>query len=361
MRALSLLVLLCAPVSAGSRAIPTVTLPGAGALPLSPAVSIPSVAAASFAKVPLAWKAVDVSPPRAVTGIVAHPAGKAASASDEKKGIPMAAIAKALSEAPPAAASVEDANAHLSRVVGLMTGETPRGPPDAPEGPDTAVVRVASVDQALTDLRRASFERHPDTDALIAKLALQHPGLPLDAERLFIVRDVSVLSGYGIPPEAAGAARIVSDGRREEKVVILVAPHGVALDDFVEYSIHEAVHLQDDGILRLPHSRFLEHWLAEGYTQLRAHRMANKSLLSLGRQERPNPAYSLEVAAAEALIALHGEEGLRALVTRGDTSVLARDLGARWETLSDWAYKGKRPRREDFLQSMRAMLSRRRA
>ena len=225
--------------------------------------------------------------------------------------------------------------------------------------PETSVVRVQDVARALADLRAASYPRHEDSDRLLAALAAAHPGLPLDPDRVFLVKDEAALAAYGIPSVAAGAARIVSDGRAEAKIVILVAPRGVSLDDFVEYAVHEAVHLRDDGILRISHERFVEHWLAEGYTQLRSHAMANDSLRALGRPERPNAAYSREVALVRAFIARHGEAPLRELVETGRDDGLRRALGENWQKLLELGAadpRGTQRQRDWFLRLAAFML-----
>jgi hypothetical protein len=258
----------------------------------------------------------------------------------------MAALSDALANLPPLSSSAVDAESQVRALAGLMTGESARAPPapQDPDGrwPDSGVVRVPDVPRALAALRAASHPRHQDTDALLAALSKNHPELPLTPDRVFLVKDAAALEPYGVPSAAAGAARILSEGRDEAKIVILVAPRGVALDDFVEYSIHEAVHLADDGILRISHERFVEHWFAEGYTQLRAHEMANASLLALGRRARPNAAYSREVELVRAFIARHGEAPLKELVERGSPAGLARALGSRWHGLLALAAQDER-------------------
>ncbi len=207
--------------------------------------------------------------------------------------------------------------------------------------PETSVVAVANLDAALKTLRAASHPRHETTDGVLAKLSALYPDLPLSPDFVFLVRDPAALAPYGIPSAAAGAARILSDGRDERKVILLVAGQGVSLDDFIEYSLHEAVHLKDDGILRLPHERFVEHWFAEGYTQLRAHSMANAGRRALGRPERANGAYSREVAVIERLIAKYGEAPLKLLVETGSDAGLRRTLGRRWQDLLALAHENR--------------------
>jgi hypothetical protein len=253
---------------------------------------------------------------------------------------------------------------HARALAGLITSETGRGPPSGASAsreapPETGVVSVPDVEAALAALRAASYPRHADTDALVERLAREHPELPLTPELVFLVKDGKALTPYGVPEEAAGAARILSDGRGERKIVILAAPRGVSLDDFVEYSIHEAVHLRDDAVLRIPHERFVEHWLAEGWTQLRSHAMANASLKGLGRPQRPNAAYSAEVALARAFIARHGEAPLEELVERGSDAGLRRALGERWDALLALAAEDPRGavrQRDYFLKVMQVVV-----
>ena len=337
-RAAERVVSLTLPAAPLAPAAGALTLPASASI--SPAPQLPSLpagpAAAEVRRTagiagPAFARAASPSPAAAVSPRTAPPGASRASAA-------LAAIEGFAAKAPPASASLEDAAGFTGALAGLITGETGRGPPSgaaaaAQAQPETGVVRVADLDGALSALRAASFPRHEDTDALVERLAKEHPELPLTPELVFLVKDRKALAAYGIPEVAAGAARIVSDGRSERKVVILAAPRGVGLDDFVEYSIHEAVHLRDDAVLRIPHERFVEHWLAEGWTQLRSHEMANRSLKSLGRPQRPNAAYSAEVALVKAFIARHGEAPLAELVERGSDAGLRRALGERWDGL----------------------------
>ncbi len=201
------------------------------------------------------------------------------------------------------------------------------------EATDTGVVRVPNVDEALKALRAGSYPRDAHSDGLIARIARKHRGLPLAAERVFVIKDEALLAAFELPDAAGGAARLLTDGRRTVPVVLLAAPRGIELDDYIEHSIHEAVHLADKGILRVPHDRILEHWLAEGYTQHRAHGMANVSRIDMGLAPRSNKSYRLETALAVEMIGMFGEEPFRLLVEKGDASALRKALGARWDGL----------------------------
>ncbi|MBI4422095.1 MAG: hypothetical protein HY554_00115 [Elusimicrobia bacterium] len=225
---------------------------------------------------------------------------------------------------------------------------------------ETGLIGVADIDGALAALGAASYPLGESERALIAGLAERYPALPIAADRLFLVREPRLLARLGIPEDAGGAARILTDGRREVQVILLSAVSPVPLDDFVEFAIHEAVHLADDGILRVPHGEEALHWLAEGYTQLRSHPLANGALAGLGRPARSGwQAYSDEIALVQAVIARHGREPLEALVTRGDAGGLASALGPRWRFMRVLAARradGTRPPRARFLAAFKAIV-----
>lgn len=196
---------------------------------------------------------------------------------------------------------------------------------------ENGVVAADSIEEGLRALREASHPMDGSAAELLGKLRALHPELPLDPERVFLVKDQALLDMLDLPADAAGAARILSDGTRREKFIVLAAKNGIAADDFVEFVLHEAVHLLDEGILLVAHKRSLEHGLAEGYTQLRAHELANAALTSMGRKPRANPAYSREVDLVRRLIAKHGEAPLAELVRSGSTAGLKAALGERWK------------------------------
>jgi hypothetical protein len=211
-------------------------------------------------------------------------------------------------------------------------------PPVAAAAPQLAIaatenglIHAPNLDAGLAALRRGSYEIHPRIEEIVAKINALRPELPISAKNLFLVRDPEVLRSLGIPEEAGGAARIVSDGKTEIPIVILAAVRPVALDSFVVYAVHEAVHLMDDGILRVRHDEELKHFLAEGWTQKRAVGMANEILAGLGRPATPGTAYHQEIALVEAFIARHGPESLSELVRTGSDAGLRRALGARWD------------------------------
>jgi hypothetical protein len=196
---------------------------------------------------------------------------------------------------------------------------------------ENGLIRASSVEEGLSALRVGSYETHPQTAEIVSRIRARYPELPITAENLFLVRDPEVLRVLEIPEDAAGAARIVTDGNREVPVVILVAGRGVSLDAFVEYAVHEAVHLMDDGILRVRHDQELKHFFAEGWTQKRAVVMADEILKGLGRPGTEGTAYHREIALISAFAALHGTEALDELVRTGSDAGLRRALGSRWE------------------------------
>lgn len=228
------------------------------------------------------------------------------------------------------------------------------------EPTENGLVRVTDLESGRAALRKGSRAITPEVEGLIRTLAEHHPTLPISPERLYLISDPELLRSLGLPLEAAGAARILSDGTREAKIVIVNGVRAVPFDDFVEFAIHEAVHLFDEGILRVPHDAEQEHWFAEGYTQLRAHAMANESLHKLGRRERAGwQAYSSEVELVLSLIKRHGTEPLEALVRRGDPSLLARALGPRWEFMRELFARraaGERVPREKMLIALKAII-----
>ncbi|HEX4046781.1 MAG TPA: hypothetical protein VH309_03055 [Elusimicrobiota bacterium] len=196
---------------------------------------------------------------------------------------------------------------------------------------ENGLIRTPDASVGLAELRRASYDMHPQVAEIVARINAAHPELPISAENLFLVRDLDVLRRLEIPEEAAGAARILFDGKREIPVVILVAAHPVGIDNFVEFGVHEAVHLMDDGILRVPHDAELKHFFAEGWTQKRAVDMANEVLAGLGRPATPGKAYHKEIELVNAFIALHGSAALDELVRTGSDTGMRAALGARWD------------------------------
>lgn len=227
--------------------------------------------------------------------------------------------------------------------------------PAAPRiaGTDTGLISASDVTEGLAELRRASHEVHPQVAEIVARINARYPELPVTSENLFLVRDRALLERLGIPENAAGAARIVSDGRRETPVVILAAARPVPLDEFVEYAVHEAVHLMDDGILRVRHDAELKHFFAEGWTQKRTVVMANEILAGLGRPATPGKAYHREISLVEAFIARHGSAPLDELVRRGSDAGLRRALGPRWDLAARIiASEASRARRVDVLTAL---------
>jgi len=219
---------------------------------------------------------------------------------------------------------------------------------------ENGLIRTPDVAAGLAALRRGSYETHPQIEAIVAKINALRPELPITARNLFLVRDPEVLRRLEIPEDAAGAARIVSDGRAEVPVVILAASRPVPLDSFVEFAVHEAVHLMDDGILRVRHDQELKHFFAEGWTQKRAVVLANEILAGLGRPAVPGSAYHKEIALTEAFIARHGSAALDRLVREGSDEGMRRALGARWDLAArlvsgDGARPASRERRLDAL------------
>jgi hypothetical protein len=224
-------------------------------------------------------------------------------------------------------------------------------------GTDNGLIRTPDVAAGLAALRSASYALHPEVEAIVARIKAARPELPITAENLFLVRDAALLRELGIPEEAAGAARILSDGRSEVRVVILVAARPVGIDNFVEFGVHEAVHLLDDGILRVPHDEELKHFFAEGWTQRRAVVMANEVLRGLGRPETLGKAYHKEIELVDAFIALHGSDALDELVRTGSDAGMRRALGARWDLAErlvsgDGGPKARRARRLEALLAL---------
>lgn len=221
-------------------------------------------------------------------------------------------------------------------------------------GTETGLIQTHDVAAGLAALRAASHPMHPQVEEIVARIKAARPELPISAENLFLVRDLNLLRELGIPEDAAGAARIVSDGRTEVPVVILVAARPVGIDNFVEFGVHEAVHLMDDGILRVRHDEELKHFFAEGWTQRRAVAMANEVLKDLGRPETPGKAYHQEIALVDAFIALHGSAALDELVRTGSDAGMREALGERWDLAGrvisgDGGAKASRERRLNAL------------
>ena len=226
--------------------------------------------------------------------------------------------------------------------------------PTALTATENGVILTGGVVEGLTALRRASHPLHPQVVEIVARINASRPELPMTAENLFLVRDAELLRRLEIPEDAAGAARILSDGRSEVPVVILVAARPVGLDDFVEFGVHEAIHLMDGGILRVRHDEELKHFFAEGWTQRRAIVMANEILSSLGRPAAAGKAYQKEIALTDAFSALHGSAPLDELVRTGSDEGMRRALGARWDLAGrlvsgDGGSKAERSRRLDAL------------
>jgi hypothetical protein len=216
------------------------------------------------------------------------------------------------------------------------------------------MIRTPDVAQGLAALRTASHEMHPQVEELVARINAARPELPISTRNLFLVRDLEVLRRLEIPEDAAGAARILFDGHSESPVVILAAARPVGIDNFVEFGVHEAVHLMDDGILRVPHDEELKHFFAEGWTQRRAVVMANEVLRGMGRPETPGKAYHKEIELVDAFIARYGSEPLDELVRTGSDAGMRRALGARWDLAlrvvsSDGGPKAARAKRLDAL------------
>ncbi|MDE2491165.1 MAG: hypothetical protein KGM24_09970, partial [Elusimicrobia bacterium] len=216
-------------------------------------------------------------------------------------------------------------------------GERPAPADAAANAPTPAVaatgnglLRAPTVAAGLEALRAGSYPLHPEVARLVQAIRARHPGLPISPDRVFLVHDRALLQALELPEEAAGAARIVTDGKTEVPVVVIVALNGVPADQFVEFSVHEAVHLMDDGILRVPHDAQLLHFFAEGWTQKRAVDMANGVLDGLGLARTPGRAYHKEIALIEAFSAAHGTAALDSLVRTGSESDLRRALGPRW-------------------------------
>lgn len=258
-----------------------------------------------------------VALPAAVSFAPASAVAPASLGSLAPPAMPMPGLGAAL---PPAALAAAPAAAAAPAVAAPAVAAT-----------ENSLIRTPDVDAGLAALRAASYEQHPQTTDIVARIKAAHPDLPISAENLFLVRDAALLRSLGIPEDAAGAARIVTDGRREVPVVILVAGRGVALDRFVEFAVHEAVHLMDDGILRVRHDQDLKHFFAEGWTQKRAVTMANRVLSDLGRPATAGNAYHQEIALISAFSALHGEAALDELVRTGSDDGLRRALGPRWD------------------------------
>jgi hypothetical protein len=269
--------------------------------------------------------------------------------------VPSLSAPAALSASPLAAASAPVPE--LSPALAAASPALAAAPALAPAplaATENGLIRTPDVAVGLAELRRASHDMHPQVEEIVARIKAARPELPISAENLFMVRDLVVLRRLEIPEEAAGAARILSDGRTEVPVVILVAAHPIGIDNFVEFGVHEAVHLMDDGILRVRHDEELKHFFAEGWTQRRAVTMANEVLSGLGRTETPGHAYHKEIELVDAFIALHGSAALDELVRTGSDSGMRAALGDRWDLAGrvvsgDGGPKAARARRLDAL------------
>jgi hypothetical protein len=236
----------------------------------------------------------------------------------------------------------------------LDAAAAPAVAPAALAATENGLIRTPDVVQGLAELRRASHAMHPQVEEIVARIKAAHPELPITTDNLFLIKDVEILRRLELPEDAAGAARILTDGRSEVPVVILVAARPIGVDNFVEFGVHEAVHLMDDGILRVRHDEELKHFFAEGWTQRRAVIMANEILAGLGRPATPGKAYHKEISLVDAFIALHGSDALDELVRTGSDAGMRHALGARWDLAGrvvsgDGGPKATRARRLDAL------------
>ena len=236
----------------------------------------------------------------------------------------------------------------------LAAAASPAVAPAALAATDNGLIQTPDIAQGLAELRRASHAMHPQVEEIVARIKAAHPELPITTDNLFLIKDVEMLRRLKLPEDAAGAARILTDGRSEVPVVILVAAHPIGIDNFVEFGVHEAVHLMDDGILRVRHDEELKHFFAEGWTQRRAVAMANEVLKNLGRAETLGKAYHKEISLVDAFIARHGSVALDELVRTGSDAGMRRALGARWDLAGrvvsgDGGPKATRARRLDAL------------
>jgi len=196
---------------------------------------------------------------------------------------------------------------------------------------ENGLIMAPDVAAGLAALRRASHPLHAEVERLVAAIKAVRPELPISAENLFLVRDRVLLRALNMPEHMAGAARIVTDGRREVPVVILEASRGVTPDDFVERSVHEAIHLMDGGIMRVRFDEDLKHLFAEGWTQARTLKAANEILAALGRPPTADTAYAREIALVQAFAAKHGTAALDELVRTGSDAGLRAALGGRFD------------------------------
>ncbi len=219
----------------------------------------------------------------------------------------------------------------------------------------TGLVRAPDMKAGLARLRESSYPIDRGVGRLIQAISRAHPELPISPERVFLVRDAELLESLGLPEDAAGAARIITDGRAEAPVVLIAARHGVQADRLVEFAVHEAVHLMDGGILRVPNERALSHLFAEGWTQKRAVDMANDVLPSLGLPKTPGRAYRKEIALSEAFAARHGTAALNGLVREGKDDDLRRAMGSRWNFALELSRSGAP--REKKLNALIALIS----
>lgn len=239
------------------------------------------------------------------------------------------ALAPAISAAPSLSAAAAPALASAPVFVAAPAAVAAAAAPVVATA--NGLVRAPDVGAGLAALRRASYPESEEVARLVAAIKAVHPELPISSQNLFLIRDPAMLAQLEIPESAAGAARIVTDGRREVPVVILVASRGVALDAFVEFAVHEAVHLMDGGILRVGHDQLLKHFFAEGWTQTRAVTLANDALSALDRPLTPGHAYHKEIALVDVFSNRHGTSALDALVREGSDAGLREALGARWD------------------------------
>jgi hypothetical protein len=348
------LLLLAAPQGWGAGA-PRARSPLSSPLPL-PAAKAPLRAPAPASGFQDAQHLAPLSSPAAALPARAAglPAREAALPAPDARKTPAARAQLAAAESRPEGAA--------RRFDGAAVSAAPAAPADeAPALAETenGVVLTPSLAAGLAALRAASHPMTPEAASLIRTLAAHHPGLPLSPERVFLIKDRATLAALGLPEDAGGAARLLSDGANEIKVVLLAAVQPLSYDEFVEFSIHEAVHLADEGILRLPHDAGPAHWLAEGWTQLRSHAMANRSLELLGRPPRSGwQAYTQEVELVQRFAERHGSGTLDALVRSGDERPLRAALGTDWDFVKSlWArhQAGERVRRARFLEALTAI------
>jgi len=199
---------------------------------------------------------------------------------------------------------------------------------------DRAVIRVADMRMALNILKINSHE-DATLHRTLRDIRIRFPKLKLRSDRVFLITDRDVWKSLELPTEVAGAARILQRGLRREPVILVNNIKPVTLEALVEITIHEALHIRDGKPLAIPRKERIQHWLIEGYTQIRAHAMAEKFLRPLGLSNLPNATYTREVAAAWSFIDAYGERPLEDLVSKGSTHALKEALGRRWRYIEE--------------------------